>query len=119
MVDPVISEGSCPFLSPGLERLYHRSLHRHGFERCVMDQPLLRVKDAQLLQVSKWTIYRWIDEGRLDATKIGTGSLRVFRRSRDGAGRWSTDRPASVRICAAPERGAVDRASIAQTVTAS
>ncbi len=47
-----------------------------------MDQPLLRVKDvAQLLQVSKWTIYRWIDEGRLDATKIGTGSLRVFRRS--------------------------------------
>ena len=47
-----------------------------------MDQPLLRVKEAaQLLQVSKWTIYRWIDEGRLEATKIGGGSLRIFRRS--------------------------------------
>lgn len=47
-----------------------------------MDQPLLRVKEAaQLLQVSKWTIYRWIDEGRLEATKIGGGSLRIFRQS--------------------------------------
>lgn len=47
-----------------------------------MDQPLLRVKEAaQLLQVSKWTVYRWIDEGRLEATKIGGGSLRIFRRS--------------------------------------
>lgn len=47
-----------------------------------MDQPLLRVKEAaHLLQVSKWTIYRWIDEGRLEATKIGGGSLRIFRRS--------------------------------------
>ena len=45
-----------------------------------MEQPLLRVKEAaQLLQVSKWTIYRWIDEGRLNATKIGEGSLRIFR----------------------------------------
>ncbi|HQR16543.1 MAG TPA: helix-turn-helix domain-containing protein [Nitrospira sp.] len=47
-----------------------------------MEQPFLRVKEAaQLLQVSKWTIYRWIDEGRLEATKIGGGSLRIFRRS--------------------------------------
>ncbi|MBI4001852.1 MAG: helix-turn-helix domain-containing protein [Nitrospira defluvii] len=47
-----------------------------------MDQPLLRVKEAaQLLKVSKWTIYRWIDEGRLGATKIGGGSLRTFRLS--------------------------------------
>lgn len=47
-----------------------------------MDQPLLRVKEAaQLLKVSKWTIYRWIDEGRLEATKIGGGSLRIFRLS--------------------------------------
>lgn len=47
-----------------------------------MEQPLLRVKEAaQLLQVSKWTIYRWIDEGRLEATKIGGGTLRIFRRS--------------------------------------
>ena len=47
-----------------------------------MDQPLLRVKEAaHMLQVSKWTIYRWVDEGRLDATKIGGGSLRIFRSS--------------------------------------
>ncbi|ODT45569.1 MAG: hypothetical protein ABS70_02915 [Nitrospira sp. SCN 59-13] len=47
-----------------------------------MEQSLLRVKEAaQLLHVSKWTIYRWIDEGRLEATKIGGGSLRIFRRS--------------------------------------
>ena len=48
----------------------------------MLDQPLLRVKEAaQLLKVSKWTIYRWIDEGRLEATKIGGGSLRIFRLS--------------------------------------
>ncbi|OGW50753.1 MAG: hypothetical protein A2V62_11500 [Nitrospirae bacterium RBG_19FT_COMBO_58_9] len=42
----------------------------------------MRVNDAaQLLRVSKWTIYRWIEEGRLGATKIGHGSLRVFRES--------------------------------------
>lgn len=50
-----------------------------------MEGPLLRVPDAaRMLQVSKWTIYRWIDEGRLKATKIGRGSLRVFRTSVDG-----------------------------------
>lgn len=47
-----------------------------------MDQPLLRVKEAaHVLKVSKWTIYRWVDEGRLSATKIGGGSLRIFRLS--------------------------------------
>ncbi|MFO0706900.1 MAG: helix-turn-helix domain-containing protein [Nitrospira sp.] len=47
-----------------------------------MEGPLLRVQDAaHLLQVSKWTVYRWIEEGRLKATKIGRGSLRVFRTS--------------------------------------
>ena len=47
-----------------------------------MDPPLLRVQEvASLLRVSKWTIYRWIDEGRLRASKIGRGSLRVFRAS--------------------------------------
>ncbi|HQY56413.1 MAG: helix-turn-helix domain-containing protein [Nitrospira sp.] len=46
----------------------------------MVEQPLLRVKEAaQLLQVSKWTVYRWVDEGRLHATKIGGGSLRIFR----------------------------------------
>ncbi|MCP9456813.1 MAG: helix-turn-helix domain-containing protein [Nitrospira sp.] len=38
---------------------------------------------AELLGVSKWTVYRWIDEGRLQATKIGGNSLRVFRSSVD------------------------------------
>jgi excisionase family DNA binding protein len=43
---------------------------------------LLRIQEtAKLLRVSKWTIYRWIEEGRLSATKIGRGSLRVFQAS--------------------------------------
>ncbi len=43
---------------------------------------LLRVQEvARLLNVSKWTIYRWIEEGRLRATKIGGSSLRVFQAS--------------------------------------
>jgi excisionase family DNA binding protein len=49
-----------------------------------MDQQLLRVGEAaQALNVSRWTIYRWVDEGRLKATKIGKGSLRIFRESVD------------------------------------
>jgi len=44
-----------------------------------MDTNLLRVGEAaEALNVSRWTIYRWIEEGRLEATKIGRGSLRVF-----------------------------------------
>lgn len=47
-----------------------------------MEPALLRVQEvAALLKVSKWTVYRWIEEGRLRATKIGRGSLRVFRES--------------------------------------
>ncbi|MCA9472686.1 MAG: helix-turn-helix domain-containing protein [Nitrospirales bacterium] len=47
-----------------------------------MDKQLLRVGEAaQALNVSRWTIYRWVDEGRLEATKIGKGSLRIFRAS--------------------------------------
>ena len=50
-----------------------------------MEPVLLRIQEtAKLLKVSKWTIYRWIEEGRLRATKIGQGSLRVFRTSVDG-----------------------------------
>jgi excisionase family DNA binding protein len=46
---------------------------------------LLRIQEAaKLLKVSKWTVYRWIGEGRLHATKIGRGSLRVFRTSVTG-----------------------------------
>ena len=47
-----------------------------------MDHQLLRVGEAaQALNVSRWTIYRWVDEGRLKGTKIGKGSLRIFRES--------------------------------------
>ena len=44
-----------------------------------MDKALLRVGEAaDFLSVSRWTIYRWVEEGRLEGTKIGHGSLRVF-----------------------------------------
>jgi excisionase family DNA binding protein len=47
-----------------------------------MNKPLLRVEEAaQVLAVSRWTIYRWVEQGRLEGTKIGRGSLRVFTRS--------------------------------------
>ncbi len=47
-----------------------------------MEQQLLRVGEAaRELNVSRWTIYRWVEEDRLKATKIGKGSLRIFRGS--------------------------------------
>lgn len=47
-----------------------------------MNTRLLRVGEAaEVLNLSRWTIYRWVEEGRLEATKIGKGSLRVFERS--------------------------------------
>lgn len=36
---------------------------------------------ATLLNVSRWTIYRWVHDGRLEATKLTTGSLRIFHNS--------------------------------------
>lgn len=46
------------------------------------EKTLLRVGEAaELLSVSRWTIYRWVEEGRLRGTKIGKGSLRIFRES--------------------------------------
>lgn len=46
------------------------------------DMPLLRVNEAAAqLNVSAWTIYRWVEEGRLQATKIGRSSLRIFPHS--------------------------------------
>ena len=33
---------------------------------------------AGCLRISRWTVYRWIDEGRLPAIKIGR-SLRIAR----------------------------------------
>ncbi|MDP3089981.1 MAG: helix-turn-helix domain-containing protein [Nitrospira sp.] len=62
----------------------------------MMELPLLRVQEAAaLLRVSKWTIYRWIEEGRLRATKIGRGSLRIFRVSVNGLIEGQRTDPAS------------------------
>ena len=64
-----------------------------------MDIQLLRVGEAaQALNVSCWTIYRWVEEGRLEATKIGKGSLRNFQRVREYAGSRQSER--TVGTCA-------------------
>lgn len=48
----------------------------------LMEKALFRVEEAaEVLSVSRWTIYRWVAEGRLRGTKIGKGSLRIFRES--------------------------------------
>ena len=40
---------------------------------------LLRVDEAaRILNVSRWTVYRWVDAGRLGGTRLGAGSLRIF-----------------------------------------
>jgi excisionase family DNA binding protein len=36
---------------------------------------------ATLLNVSRWTIYRWVHDGRLEATTLTSGSLRIFHDS--------------------------------------
>lgn len=47
-----------------------------------MEKSLLRVGEAAaFLSVSRWTIYRWVEEGKLRGTKIGKGSLRIFHES--------------------------------------
>jgi excisionase family DNA binding protein len=47
-----------------------------------MNKQLLRVNEAAVvLNVSRWTVYRWVEEGRLRGTKIGKGSLRIFHES--------------------------------------
>lgn len=35
-------------------------------------------KAAQMLNVSSWTVYRWVEAGRLGGTRLGVGSLRLF-----------------------------------------
>lgn len=47
-------------------------------------EQLLRVEAvAARLCVSRWSVYRWVEEGRLQATKLGRGSLRIFAASVD------------------------------------
>ena len=49
-----------------------------------MSKQLLRVTEAAaVLNVSRWTVYRWVEEGKLSATKIGKQSLRVMGNSVD------------------------------------
>lgn len=40
---------------------------------------LLRVGEAaRILNVSRWTVYRWVEAGRLGGTRLGAGSLRIL-----------------------------------------
>jgi excisionase family DNA binding protein len=49
-----------------------------------MDKQLLRINEAAMaLNVSRWTVYRWVEEGKLSATKIDKQSLRVIGNSVD------------------------------------
>lgn len=49
-----------------------------------MGKTLLRVGEAaEFLSVSRWTIYRWVEQGRLEGTRIGKGSVRVCQSSLD------------------------------------
>ncbi|MGQ0555586.1 MAG: helix-turn-helix transcriptional regulator [Nitrospiraceae bacterium] len=46
-----------------------------GFQQ----KKLLRVGEAaQILNVSRWTVYRWVEAGRLGGTRLGAGSLRIL-----------------------------------------
>ena len=45
----------------------------------LMNKRLLRVDEAaRLLNISRWTVYRWVEAGQLGGTRIGPGSLRIF-----------------------------------------
>lgn len=47
-----------------------------------MSKSLLRVNEAaELLKVSRWTVYRWLADGRLQGTKLGKGTIRILRDS--------------------------------------
>lgn len=59
------------------------SLRQHK-TRYILNKQLLRVNEAAaVLNVSRWTVYRWVEEGKLSATKIGKQSLRVLGNSVD------------------------------------
>lgn len=50
-----------------------------------MEKALFRVGEAaEFLSVSRWTVYRWLEQGKLKGVKIGNGSTRIFRESLDG-----------------------------------
>lgn len=45
----------------------------------LQNKRLLRVDEAaRFLNVSRWTVYRWVEAGQLGGTRIGPGSLRIF-----------------------------------------
>jgi excisionase family DNA binding protein len=45
----------------------------------LQQKKLLRVDEAaKILNVSRWTVYRWVEAGRLGGTRLGAGSLRIF-----------------------------------------
>ena len=55
-----------------------------------MDQ-LMKLKDVEVaLNVSRWTLYRWLTEGKFRAVKLVSGQYRVsaeeFERLRSSAG---------------------------------
>lgn len=49
-------------------------------ERALLEQKnLLRVEEAaRILNVSRWTVYRWVETGRLSGTRLSAGNLRIF-----------------------------------------
>lgn len=45
----------------------------------LQQKKLLRVDEAaKILNVSRWTVYRWVEAGRLGGTRLAAGSLRIF-----------------------------------------
>lgn len=49
-----------------------------------MKKQLLRPDEAaEMLSVSRWTIYRWLSEGKITGTRLGKGTLRIFSASVD------------------------------------
>jgi excisionase family DNA binding protein len=85
-LDPVRGEGASPLASA--RHFYEKEIPMltisdvDSVKTGTMNKMLLRVGEAaELLSVSRWTIYRWVEEGRLRGTKIGKGSVRIFRDS--------------------------------------
>jgi excisionase family DNA binding protein len=50
-----------------------------------MNKQLLRVNEAaRVLNVSRWTIYRWVEEGKLSATKNGNSVDKLISENLTG-----------------------------------